>query len=77
MCSSDLEFLSLDESQGVVAWSSGHPTSTLAHPKMFSYFKTNVENYYFHRMVDPAELLVCNTQKVLSKVSYLKDFRLF
>lgn len=58
-------------SQGIVGFEieAGHPTSTLAHPKMFSYFQTDVENYYFHRMIDPAQLLVCNTQHVLTKVS--------
>jgi len=55
-------------SEGIIGWSSGHPTSSLTHPKMFSYFQTEAENYYFHRMIDPAQLLVCNTNYVHSKV---------
>jgi hypothetical protein len=55
-------------SEGIIGWSTLHPTSTLTHPKMFSFFETEAENYYFHRMIDPAQLLVCNTNTVHSKV---------
>ena len=55
-------------SHGIVGWSAGHPTSSLTHPKTFSYFQTGAENYYFHRMIDPAQLLICRTDFVHSRV---------
>src|SRR5665811_2112251 len=55
-------------SDGIVGWPSGHPTSSLTHPKMFQFFQSEAENYYFHRMIDPAQLLLCKTEHLQTKV---------
>ncbi|CAL8073562.1 unnamed protein product [Orchesella dallaii] len=57
-------------SDGIIGWSAGHPTSSLTHPKMFPFFQTDVENYYFHRMIDPSQLLLCKTNNLVSKVMH-------
>lgn len=36
----------------------------MTHPKMFEYFQTRVQNFYFHRMIEPNVLIVYNTKKV-------------
>jgi len=56
-------------SDGIVGWPSGHPTSSLTHPKMFQFFQTEVETFFFHRMIDPAQLLVCKTENLQTKVN--------
>lgn len=57
-------------SDGIIGWSAGHPTSSLTHPKMFPFFQTDVENYYFHRMIDPSQLLLCKNQNLVNKVMH-------
>lgn len=57
-------------SDGIIGWSAGHPTSSLTHPKMFPFFQTEAENYYFHRMIDPSQLLLCKTNNLSSKVMH-------
>lgn len=48
----------------VYSWSVEQPTSALTHPGMFPFFQTEKENYFFHRMVDPACLILFNTRPV-------------
>ncbi len=52
----------------LVCYIIGHPTSSLTHPKMFPYFETTAENFYFHRMIDPSQLLLCKTEELQTKV---------
>lgn len=40
------------------AWPIMQPTSSLTHPRMFEYFHTNAESFYFHHMVRGGQLLV-------------------
>lgn len=49
------------QKEGLVSWSIDQPTSTLTHPKMFDYFQTRQDNFYFHRMVEPSHILLYNT----------------
>ncbi|CAI9720526.1 Hypothetical predicted protein [Octopus vulgaris] len=49
---------------GLVAWTIKEPTSSLTHPKMFQYFKTKPENYYFHRAVESSHLIVFNLDRI-------------
>jgi len=55
--------------KGIVAWPSGHPTSSLTHPKMLQFFQTKAENYFFHRMIDPSQLVVCKSENMVDRVS--------
>jgi hypothetical protein len=48
----------------VYAWTLEQPTSALTHPGMFPFFQTEKQNFYFHRMVDPAGLILFNTRRV-------------
>lgn len=49
---------------GLVAWTIKEPTSSLTHPKMFQYFKTKPENFYFHRAVESSHLIVFNLDRI-------------
>ncbi|KAK6177252.1 hypothetical protein SNE40_015387 [Patella caerulea] len=49
---------------GLVAWTIKDPTSSLTHPKMFDYFKTKQDRYYFHRAVRSSHLIIYNTEKI-------------
>lgn len=51
-------------SVGLAAWSINQPTSALTHPKMFEYFHTTQQNYYFHHMADPDHILLYNTKDI-------------
>ena len=50
-------FLTKAEKSGILAWSIEHPTSSLTHPNMFSYFGCKVDSYYFHHAVEPEYLV--------------------
>ncbi|XP_054164657.1 uncharacterized protein LOC128962307 [Oppia nitens] len=52
------------QSGGVLSWTIEQPTSSLTHPKMFDYFKTVQNEYYFHRMVKPSHILLYNTGRI-------------
>lgn len=43
---------------GIRSWSIDAPTSALTHPRMFEYFHTTADNFYFHRMVRSNHLLI-------------------
>ena len=49
-----------------VAWTieSMDSTSALTHPKMFEYFETKQEDFYFHRMVSTDHLVIFNSQTI-------------
>ena len=51
---------------GIAAWTikSREPTSALTHPKMFEYFDTRQENYYFQHMVSSDHLILYNTARI-------------
>lgn len=49
------------QKEGLASWSINQPTSALTHPRMFDYFHTHQEKYFFHRMVQPSHLLLYNT----------------
>ncbi|CAG2112497.1 unnamed protein product [Medioppia subpectinata] len=50
--------------EGLLSWTIEQPTSSLTHPKMFDYFRTHQNQYYFHRMVKPAHIVLYNTRRV-------------
>ena len=58
----------LKSSSKVYSWTIEQPTSSMTHPKMFDYFQTRVQNFYFHRMIEPNVLIVYNTKKVHSEL---------
>lgn len=43
---------------GIASWPIGQPTSSLTHPRMFDFFHTTAESFYFHRMVRSGHLLI-------------------
>ncbi|KAK3583414.1 hypothetical protein CHS0354_040383 [Potamilus streckersoni] len=49
---------------GISAWTIDDPTSALTHPKMFEFFKTKKEKYYFHHAVKSTHLIIYNTDRV-------------
>src|SRR6202043_1746794 len=53
---------------GVISWDIDEPTSSWTHPRMFDYFKTSVENYYFQRMILPDHLVIYNTERIHSEL---------
>lgn len=52
----------------VYSWTIEQPTSALTHPRMFRFFQTEKENFYFHRMIDPSCIILFNTQQVHEKL---------
>lgn len=46
------------ETSPIRAWPIMQPTSSLTHPRMFEFFHTNAESFYFHHMVRSGQLLV-------------------
>lgn len=60
----------LDQAQsvGLVAWTIEDPTSAITHPKMFEFFKTKQELYYFHRAIETSHMVVYNTPTVKTEI---------
>jgi hypothetical protein len=56
------------KSQGVLTWSADEPTTMLTHPKMFSFFRTEPQKFYFHRMVGAEHAIFFNTRLIHEKV---------
>ncbi|XP_075585861.1 uncharacterized protein LOC124498286 [Dermatophagoides farinae] len=47
----------------ILSWPIEQPTSALTHPRMFEYFHTTKENFYFHRMIRPDHLMITINDK--------------
>ena len=62
------ETLKQAEETGIAAWpiASHEPTSAFTHPKMFEYFHTKDEHFYFHEMVGSNHLVLYN-KKIIHK----------
>lgn len=43
---------------GILSWPIEQPTSALTHPRMFEYFHTCKESFYFHRMIRSGHLMI-------------------
>lgn len=58
------------QQSGIVAWTleTGDATSTLTHPRMFAYFKTEALKYRFQHMVSSSHLIIYNTNKIHTNV---------
>ncbi|XP_076451649.1 uncharacterized protein LOC143287502 [Babylonia areolata] len=56
------------EGVGLVGWTIEHPTSAISHPKMFHYFNTRQDRYYFHRAVESSHLVVVDSPVVREKI---------
>ena len=57
------------QSTGLVAWTIEDPTSAITHPKMFEFFKTKQELYYFHRAIETSHMILYDTPFVKHMVS--------
>lgn len=55
---------------GILAWpmASKNAVSTLTHMKMFDYFNTNPEKFFFLRMVTADTLIVLNTKSIHKEI---------
>ncbi|XP_055928279.1 uncharacterized protein LOC129959464 [Argiope bruennichi] len=58
------------EKDGIVAWPINQPTSALTHPRMFDFFNTKQEKFFFHRMVQPNFIILYNTDTVHFKIMF-------
>ncbi|XP_071109069.1 uncharacterized protein [Haliotis cracherodii] len=58
------ESLALAQASGIAAWTIQDPTSSLTHPKMFQFFKTKPDEFYFHRAVESSHLVIYNTETI-------------
>ncbi|KAK7482500.1 hypothetical protein BaRGS_00026211 [Batillaria attramentaria] len=56
------------KSVGLVAWTIEDPTSAITHPKMFDFFKTKQDLYYFHRAIETSHMVVYNTPRVKTQI---------
>ncbi|XP_054708211.1 uncharacterized protein LOC129218052 [Uloborus diversus] len=56
------------EKEGLVSWSIHQPTSALTHPRMFDFFNTRQEKFFFHRMVEPNHIVLYNLQSIHFRV---------
>lgn len=52
------------EKEGLSSWTINQPTSALTHPRMFDYFNTKQEKFFFHRMVLPNQIILYNTNSI-------------
>ncbi|KAK7094018.1 uncharacterized protein [Littorina saxatilis] len=55
-------------SVGLAAWTIEDPTSAITHPKMFEFFKTKKELFYFHRAVESSHIIISETDLVKKKI---------
>lgn len=49
---------------GLVSWAIDEPTSALTHPRMYDYFGTQQDNYFFQRMAQPSHVILYNTERI-------------
>lgn len=62
--------LSKAEKEGLSSWTINQPTSALTHPRMFDYFETKQEKFFFHRMVQPIHIVLYNTHSIHYNVMF-------
>lgn len=64
------EKLVKDPQRAIVTWpmNSNNSVSSLTHKKMFEYFHTNAENFFFLRMVSAETLMAVNTEFVHQEI---------
>lgn len=53
---------------GLVAWTVEDPTSAITHPKMFDFFRTKQEMFYFHRAVETTHIVIYNSPSVREQI---------
>lgn len=53
---------------GLAGWVIRNPTSAVTHPKMFEYFKTDPDKYYFHHAVELNHIILFNTPHIHKKL---------
>ncbi|XP_062594312.1 uncharacterized protein LOC134255794 isoform X1 [Saccostrea cucullata] len=56
------------QENGIVAWTSKDPVSTITYDKMYKYFKASADQYYFLETAQANPLILHNTEKLHSKV---------
>lgn len=55
-------------STGVLGWTTPKAVSTRTHPKMFDYFQTDADDFYFLRMVEMDTVFFSDTPLVIEKI---------
>ncbi|XP_046736524.1 uncharacterized protein LOC124405555 [Diprion similis] len=53
---------------GFLTWPTKHATSSLTHPKMYEYFHTSVESFFFLPLIRASYLVISNTKKIRENV---------
>ena len=56
------------EKTGILAWRLELPISALTHPKMFTFFQTTRDLFYFVHMVDTNQLIIFNTRPIHERI---------
>ncbi|XP_048780484.1 uncharacterized protein LOC125683376 isoform X2 [Ostrea edulis] len=56
------------QSEGIVAWTSKYPVSTITYDKMYKYFKASADQYYFLETAQANHLILHNTEELHSQV---------
>ncbi|RWS12444.1 uncharacterized protein B4U79_11706 [Dinothrombium tinctorium] len=54
--------------EGILSWTIQKPTAALTHPRMFEFFRTQSEKYYFHRMIEPSSIIIYNSRRIHSQL---------
>lgn len=58
------------EKEGLSSWTINQPTSALTHPRMFDYFNTKQEKFFFHRMIQPNHIVLYNINSIHFNVMF-------
>ncbi|XP_075237095.1 uncharacterized protein LOC142333633 [Lycorma delicatula] len=56
--------LSKAQVNGIVTWATRQAVTSLTHPRMFDYFQTTADSFYFLPMVEATKLLIYNTKDI-------------
>lgn len=65
--SSDISKYLLPKS-GILTWPTKHAISSLTHPKMYEYFHTSTESFFFLTLIRASHLVIRNTNEIREKV---------
>ncbi|KAG8222403.1 hypothetical protein J437_LFUL004862 [Ladona fulva] len=68
LCTMTNKLMGKGKGPGILAHATRHPVSSLTHPKMFGYFHTEPDAYYFLPMIEMSPLLLLNTLRIHSEL---------
>lgn len=62
------KIIEMAKKDGIKCWTIDEPTTAMTHPRMFDYFHTSPEKYYFHRMIEPNSFILYNVETIHKNV---------